>query len=1068
MIDEKSTIMKNIKRGIEEGIIELVDNESKIIYYASKEFKTNFKNPEEKVRASYFVELVLDYKYPPNRIDFEVQVPRRTPTDRADIVVFEDDELKKPFIVVECKREGITDAEFEQAIEQLFGNANSLKAKYGIVVAGLRRRAFNIADYPPLERKKNIISDIPIKYGKPVKYRFKKGGNIFEELKVVSRDELIRVLEKVHDTVWQGGKLAPTTAFDEVSKLIFCKIWDEKTTRKGEYYRFQIGSNESAKDVFDRIKKIYEDAKKKDPYVFAEDIKLEPEIVYSVVEQLQEINLKDTDLDTKGVAFERFMEDFFKGKMGQYFTPREIINFMVEFAMLHFDEDEYLNLKVLDPACGSGGFLLHVLDFIRRWAEGNYDKFEAYQHWHEFAKNNIYGIEINEQISRVCKMNMILHDDGHTNIISFDALEDFEKIEKIHKDFKKGSFDLILTNPPFGAKIKKSERKYIENYELGKGRTSQKTEILFIERCWEFLKEGGILGIVLPDGILTNSTLQYVRDFILNRFRVLAVISLPNFAFTHYGAGVKSSLVFLQKKKEGEDLGNYPIFMAIAEHIGYDATGRKDEKNDLPDILEAYKEFLKTGKLKKNLNFEGFIVYRNELEGRLDAYYYKDEFRELEKKLKKSKFKITTLGKIAHVFDGPFGSELKNEEYVDSGIPLIRVQNIKDNRLVLTRDNTVYISVEKHQKLKRSEVLPGDVVVTKTGWLGNAAVVPEEVKKANIRADIAGIRIKSEEISPEYLAIYISSNIGKKLCYRLSSGSTRDRIIIENLRKLKIIVPPKDIQEKIVQIMENAYKLKKQKEKEAEELLNSIDDYVLKELGIEIPEIEESKIFIVDFNDIIKNKRLDAEFNQEKYKILMDAVEKGKYKTVEVGKVFKYIKKGIEVGSNAYTKEGIPFIRVSDIDDYKIHFENADKKINPKLYKELKDKYKPQVGDLLYSKDGTIGFCVMVEEDRDFIISGGILRLKVKDNINPYYIKVILSTKLLKTLAEQRSIGAVIKHLREVEFKKLKIPLPPKEIQDKIAEEVKRRIKKAQQLKKESKKVIEEAKKEVEKILLGE
>ena len=582
--DHGSIFIKNIQRGIEKGIIALSSDESKITYHCKRDYTTSFKNPEEKVRASYFCELVLDYDYPIKNIDIEVTVPRRTPEDRADIVVY--DEEGSEYLVIECKKDGITDAEFKQAIEQAFGNANSLRAKFASVVAGITKTAFDVAGFKPNEREKNVISDIPKKYGKTPKYKFIKGESD-KEPKEVSRDELIRALEKSHDTVWQGGKLSPTTAFDEVSKLLFCKLRDEKITTKGEAYAFQIGTHESAEDIFNRIDAIYQKAKKEDAEVFKEDIRLEPKVVYSVVEHLQGLALNKTDLDTKGVAFERFMEDFFKGKMGQYFTPREIITFCVK--MLNPKRSDL----VIDPACGSGGFLLNTLDAIRKYAEQNYDDHEAWEYWHKFAMNNLYGIEISDQIARVCKMNMIIHDDGHTNIISTDSLRDINEITKQHKAFRKEQFDILLTNPPFGASVKSTEKDYLDKYQLGKSRKNQKTEILFIERCLDFLKPDGKIAIVLPDGILTNSSLQYVRDFIIEKSQILAIVSIPQFAFTHFGAGVKSSLVFLKKKELDEDVGSYPIFMAIAEHIGYDATGRKDPINDLEKIVDEYKKFQK-------------------------------------------------------------------------------------------------------------------------------------------------------------------------------------------------------------------------------------------------------------------------------------------------------------------------------------------------------------------------------------------------------------------------------------------------------------------------------------------
>jgi type I restriction enzyme M protein len=592
--ENESIFLKTIKRGVEAGIIEFNQDESKIIYKCSRDYTTSFKNPEEKVRGSYFTELVLDYKYPKEKIDFEVIVPRRTPEDRADIVIYEDEELKKTYLVVETKKDGITDAEFKQAIEQAFGNANSLRAKYASVVAGTTKTAFDVAGFKASERAKNVIADIPEKYGKTPQYRFIKGEDD-KELKIVSRDELIKALEKARDTVWQGGKLAPTTAFDEVAKLLFCKLKDEKITPKGKPYLFQIGTHESPEEVYKRINGIYLKAKKEDSEVFKEDIRLDPKIVYNVVEHLQTLAINKIDLDAKGVAFEKFMEDFFKGKMGQFFTPRPIVQFCIKMM-----NPERGNL-VLDPACGSGGFLLNAMDNVRLFAEKNYDEREAWEHWHKFAENNLYGIEINDQIARVCKMNMIIHDDGHTNVISTDSLSNFEDINKIHQGFKKDHFDIILTNPPFGAIVKRTEKEYLDKYALGKDKQNQKTEVLFIERCIDFVKpKTGGIAIVLPDGILTNSSMQFVRDLIMERCQILAIVSIPQFAFSHYGAGVKSSLVFLRRKGDNEKLSGYPIFMAIAEHIGYDATGKDDPKNDLDQIFDEYHKFLKNPK-----NYDG-------------------------------------------------------------------------------------------------------------------------------------------------------------------------------------------------------------------------------------------------------------------------------------------------------------------------------------------------------------------------------------------------------------------------------------------------------------------------------
>ena len=242
--------------------------------------------------------------------------------------------------------------------------------------------------------------------------------------------------------------------------------------------------------------------------------------------------------------------------------------------------------------------------FAKRRATITDDLIDRFKHWHDFAKELLFGIEVNEEIARVAKMNMIIHDDGHTNVISANALQRLDRIRERtgNNEFKEGSFDLVLTNPPFGAKVSLSEHPYLEDYELGnqtdkagrkRPRTNQRTEILFLERIWDFLKPSvGRAAIIIPDGILTNSSLQEVRDFLLERFQINAIVSLPQTAFAHFGAGVKASIVFLRKRAEGEQLSDdEPIFMAIADRIGYDATGRKDPVNDLKMIRDEYRRF---------------------------------------------------------------------------------------------------------------------------------------------------------------------------------------------------------------------------------------------------------------------------------------------------------------------------------------------------------------------------------------------------------------------------------------------------------------------------------------------
>ena len=595
-----------LARAIADGHAEITgEGRSQRIRYVAAGRSERWSDPEEKVRAELWAELIYKYEYQPELIGFEVNVPRRTPNDYADLVIFCDDDKKMPYFVLECKRDDLSDAAFAQAVEQACGNRASLGAKYCGTVAGSRRRFLRFDKFPPGERERNHITDIPVRYDNPPEWRFYK--NVAgQDLVGVSREELQAAIRKCHQTLWEGGRRTPIAAFGEFSKLVFIKHRDEKNLDRqdGEPYAFQRRDGETPEQLAARIDGLFRKEQQLEPDVFTDRIAVEPPIMAQCVEHLEGISLDRTELDTKGVAFEEFMGSFFKGDFGQYFTPRELIAFCV--AVL----DPKRTDLVLDPACGSGGFLLYALDHVRRKADQLHpqDSRPHFEYWHNFAQNNLYGLEINEELARVAKMNMIIHDDGHTNVVGHDALDFPPNIHAKNPGLAAGRFDLILTNPPFGAVIRRTEKGdgYLEQFQLmrylgkdyplhtamtGTGhetdtrltprearpRASIKTEIAFLERIHTFLTPGtGRAAVVLPDGILTNSSLQGVRHWLLHHFQLLAVVSLPQFAFSHYDAGVKASIVFLRRLATGETVpDDKAIFMAQAHDIGYDTTGRE-------------------------------------------------------------------------------------------------------------------------------------------------------------------------------------------------------------------------------------------------------------------------------------------------------------------------------------------------------------------------------------------------------------------------------------------------------------------------------------------------------------
>lgn len=1020
-----------IQKGIANNLISFNNENTRIIYNAKTEKSYNYKDPEEKIRASVFIKLVVDFGYNAKDIDFEVRVPRRTPEDSADIVVYEKGKDTQPYLVVECKKDGISDSQFEQAIEQVFGNANSLGAKYSWVVAGNTDTAFDVKNFNSMEREKNVISQIPVSYGQAPKYRFKKEKRSSKEnrnsLKIVSREELIKTLEKCHDTVWQGGKLNPSDAFDEVSKILFCKLQDEKKTAVSEFYKFQVGTHEESSDIAERIHGIYKEGKEQDPNVFSENIKLEDDIIYKTVEHLQSININKTDLDSKGVAFERFMGDFFKGKMGQYFTPRNIVDFCVK--MLFIKQNE----RVLDPACGSGGFLLHAMDLIRKKAEEDYEEEkEIYSYWHDFASKNLFGIEINEQIARVCKMNMIIHDDGHTNIISADSLDNIEKHTKINSQFKKENFDIILTNPPFGAKVLINEKKYLKDYQLGlnngKERAAQSTEVLFIERCSHYLKEGGRMAIVLPDGILTNATLQYVRDFIMNNFKINAIVSIPQTAFSHYGAGVKCSLLFLTKSTKNKE--DYDIFMAQAEYVGYDATGREIEQNDLNEIFNNYKNFIEKKNFK--LNDKCFLIKFNSIKSnkRIDAFYY--SLGNIFYKSKKFENK-----KLSDLVNIQKGETITSDTKEDGDIPVIAGGKVPAyyNNKSNYKGNVITISASGSS----GYVWWHDNPI----WASDCNVLTEKSKEANIKYIYHILKFNQENI------------------YKLQKGSVQSHVYASDLAEIPIPKPNIETQNKIIEIMKEANLLKEKLEKEADKLLSSIDEYLLRELGINLPKKEtdlKNRISYTVKLSEIKGNRFDCEYHQSIYNDYQKALIQGKYKLTKIKELMNNIRIILQPSD-----EKVLYIEIGDID-----IENAIINLKVVPLKDLPNNSKIYIekGDLLISKvrPNRKAIAIYNGEDKAYCTSAFVV-LRENGKYKKELLQYLLRTNILNALIVRNVTGSTYPTINDIDILNIEIPTPPIEIQQKIVNEINERKQKALRLQKEAKEILENAKSKIEKII---
>lgn len=434
-----------------------------------------------------------------------------------------------------------------------------------------------------------------------------------------ANESLVKTFKRCHDYIY-GNEGMKKTAFWELLNLIFCKLYDEKRrfteAKRGVSYRrkFWVGAMEQNTEegkaaVAKRIKNLFaelkEDGSFNDVFDGNEQINLSDAGLAKVAAELSKYSFLDATVDVKGTAYETIVSNTLKQEAGQFFTPRNIIKCMVEM----LDPDE--NTRVLDPACGSGGFLVMVLDHVRHkivkrlypelddlHLEAKLNTPEVNDLTREYAEKMIFGFDFDPDLKKAARMNMVMAGDGHSNIFNINSLDyphgDKPDVSKIasavmhsiqnsaDKDFNfataddnaQGKFDMIFTNPPFGAKVE-VDPAIIERagYEL----QSNAPEVLFIELCYRFLKPGGKMAIVLPDGILGNPNMEQTRIWILRHFKLLASVDLPVETFLPQ-VGVQASLLFLQKKTSTEALvpieeEDYDVFMAIVEKVGKDRRG---------------------------------------------------------------------------------------------------------------------------------------------------------------------------------------------------------------------------------------------------------------------------------------------------------------------------------------------------------------------------------------------------------------------------------------------------------------------------------------------------------------
>ena len=600
---------------------------------------------------------------------------------------------------------------------------------------------------------------------KPKRLIYKKDLQPINNLKTVFRE--------VRD--YFAGNVTGITRDEKIAqnimRLLFCKIFDEKTKNTEQLVDFSNRPNETPDEFAKRIHLLFESVKEKYSDIFEEDEEIEilPNDLSFIVKKIEDFYLIDANRDIIADAFEELIGTAFRGGEGQFFTPRNVVQMMIDVLQPQNGE------KIIDPACGSGGFLAHILQHLLPNGNNHY----------------IAGIDKDLFLSKLAKIYLTLLGENEYHIFCENSLELPKKWNEATNEYVKlGIFDLILTNPPFGAKIPVIGDDLLRQYELGHIWAKQKEEwvltkqlrdkqppqILFIERIIQLLREGGRAGIVLPEGVFGNPSDRYIWEYIKKYASVIGVVSLSQETFqpsTH----TKTSVVFLEKKLQSRK----DVFFAIAKSIGHNKNGKEIYKmnskgqyildqngkqiidDETLDIAKAFNQFL-SGNLKEESHL-GFIIPENEIaENIYIPESYKPEVKEKINKYKNSKeYELVKLGDLVEqgIVQIKRGNEIGSQYYGTGDIPFIRTTDIVNWEIKM--DTVKSISEDVYQKYRRQQdIRENDILFVNDGTflIGRCSMITKNDVRAVIQSHLRKIRVvKANELNPFYLFYLLNTKI---------------------------------------------------------------------------------------------------------------------------------------------------------------------------------------------------------------------------------------------------------------------------------------------------------------------
>jgi type I restriction enzyme M protein len=557
--------------------------------------------PEERVLQEIAKRLIEELGYDKKDIKRDLRITIGSREGWLDIAIFfegKEHSSENVYIAVEAAPPEIKPTDPQHGVEQLKSYMAALpNCRYGLWSNGLEEQCYEkvlvegryefkpIPDIPPRGMDLKDYEKLDISLLRPA-------------------ISLKPIFKRCHNYIHANQGLPKDKAFQEFLKVIFCKVHDERWSRRIRFFvtEEELRSEEGKKRLYERVSNLFDEVKRKFPHIFKPDEKIElnSDVLAYIVSQFQYYSLLLTDTDVKGEAYEEIVGPNLRGDRGEFFTPRNVCKVAVEIVFSTFPKEKWTSLKIIDPACGTGGFLIATINFLRkhlqeeelkRWGSESEALYHAEGKLKEFCEKCLFAIDINPLLARATQMNEVMHGNGSGNVYAHNSLTPSDKWPPVLRDAF-GTFDVVLTNPPFGSKLPIDDPSILRQYDLGyewkklgknkfektnKLRTRVPPEQLFIERCLQLLRPRGRMAIVIPDAILNDPGLEFIRYWMLTNAKIIANFDLPPETFLP-SVGTKTSLLVLEKRDEPIDLdepsvANEEFFAPIVKRVGHDRRG---------------------------------------------------------------------------------------------------------------------------------------------------------------------------------------------------------------------------------------------------------------------------------------------------------------------------------------------------------------------------------------------------------------------------------------------------------------------------------------------------------------